>query len=115
MKLTLLLAFILLLPAMALADSSALILTGVAGSPEHAEKFTKWTEGTRKALVDKFGFSADRVIVLSDKKTAQAEIKAAFVTLKQQLNGRYLLPFLYRSRQWGRRVQVQHQRPGFYG
>ena len=85
MKLRLLLAFVLLLPTMALADSSALILTGVAGSPEHAEKFTKWTEATRKALVDKFGFSADRVIVLSDKKTAQAEIKAAFVTLKQQL------------------------------
>ena len=56
MKLRLLLAFILLLPAVALADSSALILTGVAGSPEHAEKFTKWTEATRKALVDKFGF-----------------------------------------------------------
>src|SRR6266481_320754 len=30
-------------------------------------------------------------------------------------SGRYFLPFLYRSRQWGRRVQVQHQRSGFYG
>jgi len=74
-----------LLPTAALADSSALILRGVAGSPEHEEKFEKWTTGTTKALVDKFGFSADRVIVLSDKKTVQTEIQKAFATLKQQL------------------------------
>src|SRR6185369_15345670 len=74
-----------LLPTAALADSSALILRGVAGSPEHEEKFEKWTTGTTKALVDKFGFSADRVIVLSDKKTVQAEIQKAFTTLKDQL------------------------------
>jgi len=80
-----LIAFILLLPALALADSSALIIRGVAGSPEHEQKFDKWTEGTRKALVEKFGFSADRVIVLSDKKSVQAEIQKAFATLKQQL------------------------------
>ncbi len=85
MRRRLLLAFILWLPATALADSSALILRTPAGSPEHEEKFNKWTEGTRKALVEKFGFSADRVIVLADKKTAQAEIQKAFATLKQQL------------------------------
>jgi hypothetical protein len=70
---------------LAVADSSALILRGVAGDPEHEQKFEKWTSGTSKALVDKFGFSADRVIVLTDKKTAQAEIQKAFATLKQQL------------------------------
>lgn len=81
-----LILLVFLLPlSSAFADSSALILTGVAGSPEHAEKFNKWTTGIQKALIDKFGFSADRVIILSDKKTAQAEIKKAFVTLKQQL------------------------------
>lgn len=85
MKFRLLLAFVLLAPAAALADSSVLILRGVAGSPEHEEKFQKWTAGTAKALVEKFGFSSDRVIVLTDKKTAQAEIQKAFVTLKQQL------------------------------
>src|SRR5678815_1919148 len=78
-------ALTLLLPINALADSSALILRGVAGDEEHAQKFTKWTDDTRKALVDKFGFSADRVIVLADKNTAQAEIKKAFATLKSQL------------------------------
>src|SRR5436309_9392115 len=85
MKFRLLLALVLLVPSAALADSSALILTGVAGSPEHEAKFQKWTAGTTKALVEKFGFSQDRVIVLTDKKTAQAEIQKAFVTLKQQM------------------------------
>jgi hypothetical protein len=85
MKLRLLLIFLLLAPIAAWADSSALILRGVAGSEEHEQKFDKWTAGTTKALLDKFGFSADRVIVLTDKKTAQAEIQKAFATLKQQL------------------------------
>jgi hypothetical protein len=80
-----LIALVLILPGTALADSSALILRGVAGSPEHEQKFEKWTAGTAKALVDKFGFSSDRVIVLTDKKTAQTEIQKAFATLKQQL------------------------------
>ena len=85
MKFRLLLAFVLCLPAWALADSSALIIRGVAGSPEHENKFDKWAVGTRQALVEKFGFSPDRVIVLSDKNSAQAEIQKAFATLKQQL------------------------------
>lgn len=79
------LAFVPLLPATGLAESSALILQTPAGSPEHEEKFKKWTEGTQKALIEKFGFAADRVIVLADKQTAQAEIQKAFVTLRQQL------------------------------
>src|SRR5262249_18107895 len=81
----LLLSCLLLAATVAFADSSALILRGVAGDPEHEQKFEKWTAGTAKALVDKFGFSADRVIVLTDKKTAQAEIQKAFASLKQQL------------------------------
>jgi len=46
MKLRLLFAFVLFFPAFALADSSALIIQGVAGSPEHELKFNKWTVGT---------------------------------------------------------------------
>jgi hypothetical protein len=57
----------------------------VAGSPEHEAKFVKWATGTQKALIDKFGFSPDHVILLEDKKTVQAEIQKAFGTLKQQL------------------------------
>jgi len=81
----LLLFIVVAIPSAAFAESSALILRGVAGSPEHDAKFAKWTAGTQKALIDKFGFSADRVVVLTDKQTAQAEIQKAFVTLKQQL------------------------------
>src|SRR5262245_65422464 len=79
------LLFLPILSTVCPADSSALILRGVAGDPEHEQKFEKWSAVTAKALVDKFGFSADRVNVLTDRKTAQAEIQKAFVTLKQQL------------------------------
>src|SRR5262245_19887940 len=82
---TVLVLFFPIASTVALADSSALILRGVAGDPEHEQKFEKWTAGTAKALVEKFGFSADRVIVLTDKKTAQGEIQKAFASLKLQL------------------------------
>lgn len=75
--------FVFLSPA--LADSSALILRGVAGDTEHEARFAKWTAGTQKALLEKFGFSQDHILVLIDKQTAQADIQKAFVTLKQQL------------------------------
>jgi hypothetical protein len=78
-------ALILFVPAVAFADSTALIINGVAGSPEHEDKFGKWTAGTAKALVEKFGFSQDHVIVLSGQNTAQAGIQKAFATIKQQI------------------------------
>ena len=84
-RVALFLLFVPLLSRSAFAASSALILRGVAGDAEHEEQFQKWTAGTSKALIDKFGFSADRVIVLSDKKTTKAEIEKTFVGLKQQL------------------------------
>jgi len=85
LRLPVLLFALVAVPAATFADSSALILRGVAGSPEHEAKFAKWTAGTQKALIDKFGFSTDRVLVLIDKQTGQADIQKAFVTLKQQL------------------------------
>jgi len=83
-----LLVFVLVvfgLPAAVLADSSALILRGVAGDEDHEAKFAKWTAGTQKALIEKFGFSENRVTVLIDKQTAQAEIQKAFAALKPQI------------------------------
>jgi len=73
------------IPTAAWADSSALILSGVPGDEEHAAKFAKWTADTQKILVDNFGFSADRVLVLENKKTTKADIQGAFAKLKQQL------------------------------
>src|SRR3954471_5937631 len=78
------------------ANSSALILSSVPGDAEHAEKFAKWSDTTRKLLVEKFGFSADRVVLLADKQTAKAEIQKAFDQFKTQLkpNDTFFLFFI---------------------
>jgi hypothetical protein len=80
-----LLALLLSLSLHSFADSSALIISGVPGDAEHAEKFNKWSETTRKLLVEKFGFAPDRVILLADKNTAKAEIVKAFDKFKTQI------------------------------
>ena len=77
--------FLLLCPASVWADSSALILSGVPGDDEHAEKFAKWTAETQQALTETMKFSPDRIMVLENKKTTKADIQAAFTKLKQQL------------------------------
>lgn len=69
----------------AYADSYALILSGVAGSPEHAERFTKWTQATQKVLIEKHNFAADRVLVLADRKASKAEVEKAFAQLQQRM------------------------------
>jgi hypothetical protein len=81
----LLLALTLLLPVAAFADSSALILGSVPGTPEHEKRFDGWIETTRKTLVEKLGFAPERVLVLSNRGTARAEIEKAFTQLKSQL------------------------------
>src|SRR5262245_18713857 len=80
-----LLVLVLVVPMYGLANSSALILSSVPGDTEHAEKFTKWGDTTKKLLIEKFGFSADHVILLADKQTAKAEIQKAFDQLRTQL------------------------------
>jgi hypothetical protein len=81
----LLLGFRLAAPDPLRADSSALILSSVPGDAERAERFNKWTEGLKTALVEKFGFSADRVVVLSDKQATRAAVQKQFAVLKDQL------------------------------
>jgi hypothetical protein len=79
-------AAILLAPTLAFAESSALILAGISrGQPELEEKYNKWAEETRKTLVDKHGFTANRVMILAGKNTAKADIEKAFAQVKQQL------------------------------
>jgi hypothetical protein len=79
------LVLMLLFPILAHAESSALIISGAPGDDEHAKKYTAWTESTRLVLVGEMGFLPNRVIVLSNEKTTQAEIKDAFAKLKDQL------------------------------
>ena len=75
----------LLFPVLAHAESSALILSGAPGDDEHAKKYTAWTDTTRLILTGEMGFAPNRVIVLSNEKTTQADIKDAFAKLKEQL------------------------------
>ena len=79
------LPFILLFPVLAHAESSALIISGVPGDEKFAAKYSKWTETTRKILTEEMGFTPNRVIVLADEKSTQANIKDAFAKLKDQL------------------------------
>lgn len=74
-----LLAAALLIPTIASADSLALILNGIPGSPEHEERFARWTDQTRSILIDTFGFSDEDVIVLNQPDAD--EIRGAFAGL----------------------------------
>lgn len=75
----------LLFPVIAAADSSALIIAGIGGSPEHEAKFTKWSVGTRDVLVNEMGFAADHVMLLTAQQTAKPSIESTFAELKKQL------------------------------
>jgi hypothetical protein len=83
-RLALFLVLMMSAPFSVLADSSALILSSVPGSPQHEERFKGWTDNTRKVLIEKFGFSEDRVVVLTGRTTAE-DIRKTFAQLKGQL------------------------------
>ena len=76
---------VVLFPRIARADSSALIIQGIAGSEEQELKFGKWGADTAAVLVKEMGFSKDRVIHLSGAETAKASVEKAFTQLRQQL------------------------------
>ncbi len=86
----------LLFPVFAWADSSALIIQGIAGSEQLEKKFTKWGTDTRDILVKEMGFSADRVLLLSGDSTRKDSITKAFQQLKQQIkpDDNFLIVFL---------------------
>lgn len=63
-------------PSAAFADSLALIIEGIPGTPEHEARFNEWTEATRSALVDQFGFNDDDVVELM--RPNAEDIRAAF-------------------------------------
>jgi hypothetical protein len=77
--------FVVLFPVIALADSSALIIQGVAGSEDLEKKFTKWATGTRDVLIQDLGFSKDRVILLSGDTARKESVQKAFDRLKTQV------------------------------
>ena len=77
--------FILLLPVAAWADSTALVIQGIAGSDDLEKKFTKWGVATRDTLVQDMGLAKDRVMLLTGEGTRKAAIEKTFGELKQQV------------------------------
>jgi hypothetical protein len=51
----------------------ALILSGASGGPKYAEQMREWRTGISSALVDRYGFSADKVKVLVDETVKTGE------------------------------------------
>ena len=87
---------ILLFPALAWADMSALIIQGVGGSEQIEKKLEKWGTSTRDVLVQDLGFAKDRVILLAGDSTRKASVEQAFAQLKQQIKkeDNFLLIFI---------------------
>ena len=70
----------------------ALIINGASGEPAYAKQFAGWTTTLRATLVEKYGFAADRVKLLTEKPSdatvAQAtadEVKRVFAALRTEL------------------------------
>ncbi len=74
-----------LAPTIAAADSVVLILNGVPGSPDHAERFEGWSEATRIAMIDTFGFASEDVILLSNRQARAEDIRNTFGSLEDRL------------------------------
>jgi len=84
MKLRICLA-ILLFPAIALADSSAVIIQGVGGSEEIEARFSKWAAETEKILVEDMGYAKDHVVLLAGESARKVNIEKTFGQVKAQV------------------------------
>ncbi len=69
----------------------ALILSGASGGPKYAEQMREWRTGISSALVDRYGFAADKIRVLVDEtvKTGEqgtaANLRAAIGEIRKTL------------------------------
>jgi hypothetical protein len=85
---------VLLTPLAAKADSSALIIQGIAGSEEQEAKFGKWSAETLVVLLKEMGFAKERVIHLAGAEATKASIEKAFAQLRTQLKAQDTLVVL---------------------
>ena len=75
----------------------ALVLSGASGGPKYAEQMREWRTGIVSALVDRYGFSADKVRVLVDEtvKTGEqgtaANLRKSMAEIRQGLTREDLL------------------------
>ena len=82
---SLLLLVILAVPVAGWADSAALILGGVPGSPLHETRFAEWIDATRTAMVETFGFAENNVVVLQNREARADDIRNAFRSFSERL------------------------------
>lgn len=73
------------------ADRYALIVTGASGGPQYAEKYDRWRASFVATLQDKFGYPADRIVVLAEEesggahKATREQVRAAFRDLARRV------------------------------
>lgn len=89
------LAFVLsciLIASSALAgDRYALVITGASGGEPYAQKYMKWRVAFTSTLREKFGYAADRVLVLADTESegvqtsTRENVRRVFADLRQRL------------------------------
>ncbi len=74
MRLIAAIVFVLVLSLEAQAEERwALVLCGASGGPKYAEQMQQWRSGIAGALVDRYGFAADKVKVLVDETVKTGE------------------------------------------
>lgn len=64
----------------------AVIINGPGGEPAYAKQFAEWTTDLNSVLVQRYGFAAKQITVLSEKTATAEEVKRTFGTLKSQLD-----------------------------
>ena len=93
MRVGVILALALLLAHPVAAEERwAFVLSGASGGPKYAEQMRDWRAGLQSALVDRYGFKADKIRVFVDEtvKTGEAgnaeNVRKAFADVRKQLN-----------------------------
>jgi len=75
----------------------AIILSGASGGQKYAEQMAEWRNGLRSALVDRYGFAADKVRVLVDETVKTGEqataqnVRTTIAAVRKQLTAEDVL------------------------
>ena len=75
----------------------AIILSGASGGQKYAEQMAEWRNGLRSALVDRYGFAADKVRVLVDETVKSGEqataqnVRTTIAAVRKQLTAEDVL------------------------
>lgn len=91
-RMVVLVACLLALAADARAETRyALVIAGASGGPQYAEQLAAWRTTIRAALVDRYGFAADKVRLFVDETVKEGEggtalnVRSAFAALRKQV------------------------------